>query len=50
MQPLLRDACWRRSSPPLPASSLSFLQAAMQMGKPLETILKGMETKEKGEN
>jgi hypothetical protein len=29
MQPLLRDACWRRSSPPLPASSLSFLQAAM---------------------
>jgi hypothetical protein len=38
MQLLLRDTYWRRSSPPLPASSLSFLQAAMQMGKPLETV------------
>jgi hypothetical protein len=38
MQQLLRSVCWRRPSPPLPASSLSFLQVGMQMGKPLETV------------
>jgi hypothetical protein len=38
MQQLMRNTCWWRSSPPLRVSSLSFLQAGLQIGKPLETV------------
>jgi hypothetical protein len=39
MQQLLRDDRWRCPYPPLLGFSLSFPQAAKQVGKPLETDL-----------